>query len=71
MQVGPVKITKISEALGLNADGKQRNELVITFNVGEFGPFNERFERTTFDAAAANAALSRFVTQLGQLTSGV
>lgn len=69
MTVGPVKITKISESLGLGADGKQRDELVITFNVGTFGPFNERFERTTFAAAAANTKLAAFASQLGTLQS--
>lgn len=69
MQVGPVKITKIAESLGLSADGKQRNELVITFNVGELGPFNERFERTAFDGTAANTKLAAFVQQLERLQS--
>jgi len=71
MDVGKVKIVKITEALGADDTGKQRREVIVQFNVGTHGPFNERFAASPFDPVAANTKLAEFARALQQLDSAM
>jgi len=62
-----VSILKINEERTLATNGQSMTSVVVTFNVGSHGPFQERFEKASFDPTAVNAALRAFATKLGNV----
>jgi len=59
-----IQILKISEERTLAPNGTSVTNVVVTFNVGSHGPFQERFDRLTFNPTAVNAKLREFASQL-------
>jgi hypothetical protein len=67
MNAQDVKVTKIIEEAPIGTNGIVTRQVVITFTVGAHGPFSERFDKATFDPAAARQAINSFADKLGML----
>lgn len=65
---GAIKILKISQEQDLTAPGPPRFYIRVDFNVGDHGPFTERFPKETFDTNSANAALLAFAQKVAALS---
>ncbi len=63
----PIKITKVSEETGIDANGRAISNVRVEFTVGPHGPFIERFAKSEFTSAAANQRIQAFATTLAGL----
>lgn len=62
------KITSIKEAVAVDpATQKAVPHMVVTFTVGNHGPFTESFLKSTFDPNGVNARITDFAQKLGLL----
>lgn len=66
MANGQPKIQSIREANQTNPSTRQIEPyMVVTFTVGNHGPFQESFAKATFDPNGVNARLMDFASKLG------
>lgn len=63
-----LKITSIKESMQVNpATRAAEPYMVVTFNVGTHGPFQESFPKSSFDPATVNQKVADFVQKLGMI----
>ncbi len=60
-------VTKVSEEPSFDNLGRAHAFIRVDFNVGDHGPFTERFPKETYDAAVVRAKLEQFANSLQQL----
>jgi hypothetical protein len=58
------RVTKVSETDGLDANGRLQKMIVVTYTVGEHGPFTAQFTKDEFAAGAVQGKLNEFAQNL-------
>jgi hypothetical protein len=64
-----LEIVKVTQQAGVTADGRALNNVLVTFTVDGHGPFQETFDKASFDPVAARAKLMEFAQKLQSLSS--
>lgn len=59
-----VKVTKVTEVDGIDANGRPAKMVMVAFTVGEHGPFTQQFTRDEFMGGGINTRLNAFAAQL-------
>lgn len=61
------EITRVIESTDVGDTGKTFQSIRVEFKVGTHGPFTVTVPKADFTAAAVNALIQKFVSQLGAL----
>lgn len=59
-----VKIQTIAETNGTSANGQFEKQMLVTFMVGNHGPFTQTFPAAGFDPNMAKSALAQFAANI-------
>ncbi len=64
-----VKIQSIKEQNGAGAGGHIEPQMLVTFTVGQHGPFTKTFPKQGFDPTTAKSELAQFAANIRHLAS--
>lgn len=63
-------VTRVQQVTSFNPTGQATNSYVVTYSVGEHGPFTITIPADQFTPATVKAEMDRTVATIQQLTTG-
>lgn len=67
MQDTTLKVIKLLQVNGANAQGQAEQQIQVTYTIGQHGPFTRNYPAQGFNAAAVQSDIAAFQAQVAQL----